>query len=213
MVFFIGYFRENIQVLSYKKKFASNGVLCYSRSSYPGVLKFMNFENPNQIDELALHYKLHNRNFKYLPFVTLKALLKPLNFPSLKAYQEYIIENNLKESGWPIQPANTYKREYRGAEDFLSLPPGSINLARNLNRKKAIAASKGKPRPNRTKRNVLEEIHIEMNLTNICQFLIEQGMISTVQHILNENTLTLSQSKQISKCLIDHYDKVGLVSK
>ena len=173
----------------------------------------MNYDSLNENEQLALHYKLHNRNFKHIPFVTLKALVKPLKFPSIKAYQEYVTANNLRESGWAIQPSTTYKREYMGAEDFLSLPPGSIDATRNLNRIKAISASKGKPRPGRTKRDIVEEIRSDMNLTNVCKFLLEQGMISTVQHILDENTLTLSQSKQISKFLIDHYDKVNLVSK
>lgn len=167
-------------------------------------------------EELDLHFRIHNKNFSYLPMATVKELIKPLKFQSIKEYQDYVKENNLKEQGWPILPYYAYKREYKGMEDFLSLPPGTLDAVRIQNawlgsqKASLLRAEKRKSIevqiPKSIKKDELILSH-SMNLKNICFYLIENDMISVVEQIINQKKMSMIEAVEVSRALLEYYDK------
>lgn len=158
---------------------------------------------------------------KYLTYDELKQVVKPFHFQSLMEYKDYVKTNNMVYRGWPQHPNLYYAEKYNGVEDLLSLPPGTVQANRLIALKKAHEACKGKPRMTRRRVQALKEqtlaqqldspivqqIESTLNMKNVCQFLIEKEMTSTVEHILGENKLTLLDSIEITRGLIEYYNK------
>lgn len=146
---------------------------------------------------------------KYFSYEKLKAIIKPYHFQTVKAYTQYVETNDMQKRGWPRFPGPHYREKFKGAEDFLSLPPGTVHAMRIENLKKATVASLSSPNTGRPKKVVSKPI-IETNsnitMKDICQYLVEREMVSTVQNILEENKLTLQDSIEITKGLIEYYD-------
>lgn len=146
---------------------------------------------------------------KYFSYEKLKAIIKPYHFQTVKAYTQYVETNGMQKRGWPRFPGPHYRENFKGAEDFLSLPPGSIRAMRRENLKKATLASLSSPNTGRPKKVVpkpIIETNKSISMKDVCQYLVGREMVSTVQNILEENKLTLQDSIEITRGLIDYYD-------
>lgn len=152
------------------------------------------------------------RTSKWFSYDQLKKIIKPYHFQTLKQYEEYVKGNNMRSNGWPLHVSSTYGTEYKGVEDFLSLPPGTLRQYRMNNVRRAWEAKrnrpKGLPYKKRSEVVVTSKTPISNNsltMQEVCSFLVNKGMVNTVEHILKENKLTLKDSIEINKSLLSYY--------
>lgn len=155
---------------------------------------------------------------KYIPEDVLSMIIKG-KFTNLQDYKKWVIENNLVERGYPLDPRKTY-RSKMPIDVFLGNPIGTHAIYK-INRAKELKFWLKSPThimhnasnietptsPNPKKAVVRAKTISNEDLENTCKFLIDHGMTSTVKNMLSEPKITLKEALIISKIIIEKYEQ------
>lgn len=163
------------------------------------------------------------RASKYLPVDVWKGLVKG-KFVNYADYGKWVIDNDLQKHGYPLRPYQTYKEEKMTVDSAFGNPPGTfrkwqreqayttkfweqgnrVNRQRGVdNRAKRLQEVKSSKEQNKINQQALNNPKI-VDMSDVCKYLLEKGMIETVYNIRNEQALTLQDSKIIIEALFQH---------
>lgn len=159
---------------------------------------------------------------KHLSFEVWQEAVKGA-FVNFAQYQRWVEANNGVAQGFPLEPRNKYK-QITSTDQAFGNPPGTYRQwqrenmkankywlkANEINRqrgatsraKRAEEAKKVKEYRTAIRQGLNSPKAIDMS--DVCRFLLEKGMIETVYNIRNEKALTLKDSKTIIEALFEH---------
>lgn len=126
-------------------------------------------------------------------------------FHNLSQYKAYVIENNLQEVGFPLNPKlrSGYPRR---TDAILGNPEGTYRQwqRQDMARRKPWQNRQNLPKVRKTKK--LETLKPEtLKIVDICKELLDRKItLQTMKAIMSETQMSMEESKQIITLLLDY---------
>ena len=121
-------------------------------------------------------------------------------FQNLVQYKKYVIENNLQELGFPLNPK--LRTGYPKSTDaILGNPEGTYRLwqKKDMARRKPWQNRQNLPRVQKAKKPET------LKIVDICKELLDRKItLQTMKAIMSETQMSMEESKQIISLLLDH---------
>lgn len=142
-------------------------------------------------------------------------------FQTLRQYEQFVIENNLKAKGFPTNPISSYGKKYPGVDAFLGNPEGTNKAyvkekvraialeckfwvkgqeVRKQNRLARIQGQNSKPKPKPQPAIKSSEI----SMVDITNSLLERNVsVPTLLRLVDETQYTVEEAKAIIALLLN----------